>query len=160
MIRDTTPDDFPTIVALNLECEEYLDPLPLEKLLRLAPIAAHFKVSVRKDEVVGFLLAFGDDARYNYPAYTWFTRHRKNFLYVDRVAVGAEHRKFGVASALYRDLISCARDQARSAITCEFDITPPNPTSELFHRRFGFCEIDRIPVQGGKKQVSLQELIL
>jgi predicted GNAT superfamily acetyltransferase len=41
-------------------------------------------------------------------------------------------------------------------VTCEYDIEPPNPASERFHRGFGFTEVGRQSVAGGKKQVSLQ----
>jgi predicted GNAT superfamily acetyltransferase len=41
-------------------------------------------------------------------------------------------------------------------VACEFDVQPPNPASERFHAKFGFIEVGRQSVAGGKKTVSLQ----
>jgi predicted GNAT superfamily acetyltransferase len=40
-------------------------------------------------------------------------------------------------------------------VTCEYDVEPPNPASERFHARFGFREVGRQRLDGGKL-VSLQ----
>jgi len=45
-------------------------------------------------------------------------------------------------------------------VTCEYDVDPPNPGSERFHTRFGFREVGRQVVAGGKKSVSLQAAIV
>ena len=49
-----------------------------------------------------------------------------------------------------------ARSSGRARVTCEFDVDPPNPASEAFHRSFGFREVGRQRVAGGSKLVSLQ----
>jgi predicted GNAT superfamily acetyltransferase len=41
-------------------------------------------------------------------------------------------------------------------VTAEIDIEPPNPVSLKFHERFGFKEVGKQAVAGGKKIVSLQ----
>ncbi|MEZ5478989.1 MAG: hypothetical protein R3E95_16365 [Thiolinea sp.] len=41
-------------------------------------------------------------------------------------------------------------------MSCEYDLEPPNPASARFHAGFGFREVGRQTVAGGKKQVSLQ----
>ena len=160
MIRDAAAKDFDQIVSLNLECEAFLDPLPAEKLARLVPLATYFKVAIVDSCVAGFLLAFPDHVPYDYPAYAWFVRHRKSFVYVDRIAIGEGFRARGIARDFYDDLIAWARGRALGTIACEFDVSPPNASSERLHQRYGFKEVKRIPVQGGKKVVSLQELSL
>jgi predicted GNAT superfamily acetyltransferase len=57
---------------------------------------------------------------------------------------------------LYDDLFAFAREQGIAAVTCEFDIDPPNEASQRFHARYGFREVGTQRVAGGKKQVSLQ----
>jgi predicted GNAT superfamily acetyltransferase len=40
-------------------------------------------------------------------------------------------------------------------VACEYDVEPPNDASARFHARFGFGEVGRQRLAGGK-QVSLQ----
>lgn len=157
MIRDATPADFDAILALNAQSEHFMNALTREDLAGLHAIARYHRVAVAGDRVAGFLLALQEAAPYGYPAYVWFNAHRRRFLYIDRIAVSADARGQGIGSALYRDLIDCAGQLGHDTVTCEIDVDPPNPVSIAFHAKFGFCEIGRIPVAGGRKQVALQE---
>jgi len=47
-----------------------------------------------------------------------------------------------------------------TGVSCEFDTDPPNGASRRFHQRRGFREVGSQRVAGGKKAVSLQELLL
>lgn len=49
-----------------------------------------------------------------------------------------------------------ARAREIGAITCEYNIDPPNPASRAFHDKFGFRELGTQWVAGGTKHVSLQ----
>jgi len=57
---------------------------------------------------------------------------------------------------LYEAVFAHAARSQLPWVTCEYDIEPPNPASERFHRGFGFAEVGRQSVADGKKQVSLQ----
>ena len=107
--------------------------------------------------VAAFLLAFREGADYASPNYQWFAQRHTQFLYIDRVVVGTAHQGQGLGPLLYRDLFDFARDSGMSAVSCEFDIDPPNDNSRRFHARWGFKEVGVQWVAGGKKQVSLQQ---
>lgn len=59
---------------------------------------------------------------------------------------------------LYDDIIAFAATRGVAQLTCEFDLEPPNPGSAKFHARYGFREVGRQWLSGGRKQVSLQAL--
>jgi predicted GNAT superfamily acetyltransferase len=159
-IRDSSEADFAALLRLNLESEHFLSPLTLPRLQALHAQAWYRRVICLGGMVQGFLLALREGADYDSPNYQWFAAHYPEFLYVDRIVIGAaaRGRRFGVL--LYEDLIARAREGGCSRITCEFDIDPPNEASRRFHEHFGFHEVGRQRVAGGKKAVSLQQMLL
>ena len=78
------------------------------------------------------------------------------FIYVDRIVVHPDFAGLKIGSQLYEDLFGYARSQGIRAITCEYNIQPPNPASQRFHDKFGFRELGRQWVAHGTKLVSLQ----
>ena len=48
------------------------------------------------------------------------------------------------------------RIETLPAVTCEFDIAPPNPVSAGLHGKFGFREVGQQLVAGDTNAVSLQ----
>jgi predicted GNAT superfamily acetyltransferase len=157
MIRDATPADFPAILALNLESEQFLAPLDLEQLARLHVVAHRLRVVELDSAVAAFLLTLRDGAGYDSPNYRYFAGRYDTFLYVDRIVVAASHQGRGLGSQLYDDLFAHARRIGVERVTCEVDSNPPNEASLRFHARYGFREIGRQWVAEGRKQVSLQE---
>ena len=157
MIREAKEADFPAILALNLEMEQYLSPLSEELLSNLHAVAVYHRViQTKQDEVAGFLLALREGADYRSVNYLWFARHYPKFLYIDRVVIAPAQQGKKLGQLLYEDLFNFAREQQIATVTCEFDIDPPNEASQKFHSRFGFHEVGRQLVADGKKQVSLQ----
>ena len=157
MIRDAKIADFPAILGLNLEMEQYLSPLSEELLRGLHAVAVYHRViETKRSEVAGFLLALREGADYASVNYLWFAERYRQFLYVDRVVVASAQRGRRLGQLLYDDLFTFARDRRIALVTCEFDIDPPNEASRRFHSRFGFREVGTQSVAGGKKQVSLQ----
>jgi predicted GNAT superfamily acetyltransferase len=155
-VRAADEDDFAAILALNEESVAVLSPLSAEGLAKLhAQAAAHWVVE-QGGHVVAFLLALREGADYASPNYRWFAARYARFLYVDRVVVAAAAHGQGVGSLLYRRLFAQAASQRAERVVCEFDVDPPNPQSGAFHARFGFREVGRQAVAGGKKIVSLQ----
>jgi predicted GNAT superfamily acetyltransferase len=102
------------------------------------------------------LLAFREGADYDSVNYRWFAERYERFLYIDRVVVSGRARAGGLGGALYRHVFTQAAQAGVPLLTCEFDLDPPNPASERFHRKFGFHEVGRQALYGGAKLVSLQ----
>jgi len=111
---------------------------------------------VANGRVAAFLLAMREGAPYLNDNYGWFAARFSQFVYVDRIVVGSDFAGFGVGSRLYEDLFRYARSQGVKAITCEYNVEPPNPASQRFHAKFGFKELGRQWVGQGTKLVSLQ----
>lgn len=160
VIRDSSDADFAALLRLNLESEHFLSPLTLPRLAFLHAQANYRRVICVGGVVHGFLLAFRPGADYDSPNYQWFAHQYTEFLYIDRVVIGAEARGRRLGQLLYEDAFSYARANELVRITCEFDIDPPNEVSRRFHARFGFHEVGAQRVAGGSKAVSLQEAVL
>ena len=96
MIRDTKIADFPAILALNLEMEQYLSPLSQELLSDLHAVAVYHRViETKQGEVAGFLLALREGADYSSVNYLWFGERYRKFIDVDRIAVASAQRGRG-----------------------------------------------------------------
>jgi predicted GNAT superfamily acetyltransferase len=154
--RPAAPEDFPTILALNRELEHFLSPLTPQRLQWLHDAAALHLVALEAGRVAAFVLALPDGTDYDSVNYRWFADRYPRFLYVDRVVVAVEAHGHGLGRTLYDAVFEHAALAGFPVVTCEYDIDPPNPGSERFHRRFGFAEVGRQRAGGGKKQVSLQ----
>ena len=156
MIRDATASDFPAILALNAESVHFLSPLDDARLRRLHAQAAYHRVVEIDGAVAAFLLVLREGADYDSPNYLWFAQRYPQFLYVDRIVVDMRRQGHGLAALLYDDLLEFAAASGIAQLTCEFDLDPPNPASAKFHARYGFREVGKQWLGGGKKQVSLQ----
>ena len=139
--RDATAADFPAVAALNLESEHFVSPMSLARLEKLHAWAAYHRVMEIDGSVAAFLLGFREGAAYDSPNYRWFAARYVRLFYIDRVIVRAADRRRGLAAALYADAFTFARAHGVDTVTCEFDVDPPNPVSEKFHRRFGFGQV-------------------
>jgi predicted GNAT superfamily acetyltransferase len=160
VLRDATPADFAAVLALNAESVHFLSPLDSARLVTLHREAALHWVGCLDAEVVAFLLAFREGAAYDSENYRWFAARYAQFLYVDRVVVGAAHQGRGFGARLYEELLSFARANRVPAVVCEYDLDPPNATSQRFHAKFGFREVGTQLVAGERKRVSMQALEL
>jgi predicted GNAT superfamily acetyltransferase len=154
-LRDYRPDDDDAVLALNAASVAVLSPLDDLRLRALAAQAARFRIAERDGVPVAFLLALREGSAYASPNYRWFAARYARFLYVDRVVVAEAARGDGLGAALYDDLFAFARAAGLDTVACEFDVEPPNEPSRRFHARFGFEEVGRQRLAGGK-QVSMQ----
>jgi uncharacterized protein len=157
-IRDATRADFPAIVALNLESERFVSPMNEQRLERLHAWAAYHRVMDLDGGVAAFLLGLREGAGYDSPNYRWFAQRYERFFYIDRVIVSEGQRGHGYATALYEDAFAFARSRGVDAVTCEFDVDPPNAVSRRFHEAFGFREVGSNSYNG--KHVAMQALSL
>ena len=159
-IRDAIEADFASIVTLN-EVEAHQTSAMDEARLRyLISLSSYCKVVGMEGRVAAFLIAMREGAAYENDNYEWFAKRYPQFLYVDRIVVGAQFAGHKLGSKLYQDLFAYAKAQQLSAITCEYNIEPPNPASNAFHNKFGFKEAGSQWVANGSKLVSLQVAVV
>jgi uncharacterized protein len=97
------------------------------------------------------LIAFDETALYDNVNYLWFRGRYENFVYLDRIVVDSAFRGQGAAHALYEDLFEHASSHRRSLIVCEVNVDPPNPASEMFHKRMGFENVGESLIPSGKR---------
>ncbi len=158
-VRPVTEEEFAAVVKINTDAEAYLNSqatLTVGDLRELRRLAGYFKVACVDRAVAGFLIAVRSGTSHADPNYRWFSARYPEFLYIDRIVVDAGFRGRKLGSALYTDLFSVARVSGAPFVTCEIDFDPPNHASSAFHAGFGFTEVGRHAVDGGKKTVSLQ----
>jgi uncharacterized protein len=147
MIRPLRETDLDWALAMNAVLAVELSPLTRQKLMDIVDAAFYARLV---EPQRGFLTAFDQAADYRSPNFLWFKARLPRFVYVDRVAVAEAARGRGIARGLYNDLFAAARDAGHDRIVCEVNVDPPNPASDAFHARFGFSEIGRAALSGGK----------
>ncbi len=155
-IRDAKAEDFGRIVELNEAEVQQTSPMSLSRLNELALMSSYHKVALADGRIAAFLLAMRENAPYPNENHAWFAARFPKFLYVDRIVVGSEFAGLRIGSLLYTALFSFARSQGISAVTCEYNVQPPNQASQRFHDKFGFKELGTQWVANGTKKVSLQ----
>lgn len=155
-IRQAIKADFDAIVASNRADVSHTSTMDRERLARLHAIAGYHKVAIVDGVVAAFLLAMHHDCGYVNDNFAWFAARFGTFLYIDRIVVGATHRRLGVGALLYQDVFAHAKANGISTVTCEYNIVPPNEPSRIFHQSFGFREAGRRWLENGTKQVSMQ----
>ncbi len=156
LTRPATPADFPRILALNAAQVQHTSAMDLARLEFLHAQSCWHRVAEVEGVVAALLLVFRDGAAYPNPNFDWFAVRYPRFVYVDRVVVDAEFHGRGLGALLYRELFEHARTAGALAVTCEFNLVPPNLASAAFHARFGFQEVGRQWLDDGRKQVSMQ----
>ena len=155
-IRPATPEDYEQILKLNEESVHFLSPLSKERLTHLHQQSEILKVIEVDGLVEAFVLALREGNDYDSVNYIWFTKNYNKFLYIDRVVVSVKQQGSGLGKLLYEEVFKHAKSIEIPVVTAEIDIEPPNPVSLKFHEKFGFKEVGKQSVAGGKKIVSLQ----
>jgi predicted GNAT superfamily acetyltransferase len=153
-IEQPTAADYPDILALNQSALPHVNRISTDDLAGFAEQSCYFRIVRDNEELAGFLLAFSQGAIYHSPNFIWFRDRYPRFVYIDRIVVAPTHRRLGIGRLLYADLERFASEHA-SDLTCEVNLTPPNPGSFVFHERAGFVEVGRQHTDGGEKLVCL-----
>lgn len=136
-IRPARPDDLPTLLTINNACAPGVGELTMPELVRLTEQAAHVLVAETGNGPAGFLLCLHEGADYGSPNYAWLSAKYPRMAYVDRIAIGEDHRSLGLGEQLYTALAEAEAGSGRP-ITCEVNERPANPGSLRFHTRLGF----------------------
>ncbi len=156
-------DVLPAMVLNNANMPE-LNELDEPEVARLAGLS----VSALVAEVVGddgqsrfagFCWVLGPGLDYASLNYGWFSRQYSEFVYLDRIAVHADFRRFGIGRGFYAALVEQFVD-SHPVLLCEVNLRPRNEPSLKFHHSVGFREVGQQDTDGGKKTVSLLELPL
>ena len=159
IIRPLADHDLADVLALNNASVPEVNELDAADVARLAGLAEAALVAEVDGRFAGFCWTLGPDQPYESLNYTWFSARYTDFTYLDRIAVAADFRRFGVGRALYAELIRRFTG-TRPVILCEVNVRPRNDVSLRFHEGLGFREVGRQDTDGGTKTVSLLELAL
>jgi len=147
-VRAEDPRELEALLALNRANVPAVGEIPLERLARFAGIAAEFPVIDDAGEPIAFLIALEPHADYDSPNFIWFRERRDRFLYVDRLAVAAGHRRRGLGRRLYEHIFERARARGIPRVVCEVNLEPLNQASLDFHAALGFREVGRAHAKG------------
>lgn len=132
------------ILRINRDSQPGVAALDASELQRLQSLSARHCVAIDGEgRVAGYVLAFERDSAYDGEEFLALRKLLPGpFLYIDQVAVAAEHRRRGVAAALYRGF--------EGVLCCEVNLQPPNPSSSAFHRGCGFEVIETLSTADGR----------
>ena len=147
---------YEAVLALNESLVHHLSPLTIEGLRSLAQYADLFRVVVKDEKVMGFVIVLREGTAYPSVNYRWFSGRYPAFLYIDRIAISPEMHGKGVGKAIYRELFAYAKKQGIPRVVAEIYSQPPNTASLEFHRINGFIEVGRQLTADGTKEVSMQ----
>jgi uncharacterized protein len=100
-----------------------------------------------------FLLAFEQCDAYDGGNFLWFRNRFDRFLYIDRVVVTEERRRYGLGRMLYSEAFKRAVQLGHTRVVCEVNLQPPNLVSDKFHADHAFEEVGRATIDGGAKTV-------
>jgi predicted GNAT superfamily acetyltransferase len=151
-LREVTPADWPALLALNAASVRELSPMDEERLRYILALAHRSVLVERAGEVVAFAIAIAPATDYDSRNYGWFAERYERFLYLDRIAVAASHRRRGLAAQLYDAMEQAAQPFER--MVCDVNIEPPNDASLAFHAFRGYLEVGRLE-HGSVKTVAL-----
>jgi predicted GNAT superfamily acetyltransferase len=140
--RDVTAADRPQLLALNAASVQMLSELDEQRLDFILAIAHLSLVAELDGEIVAFAIAIAQGTDYDSDNYRWFSERYERFLYLDRIAVAATHRRRGLGGALYEAMEATAVPSSR--MVCEVNVDPPNEVSLAFHRARGYREVGRL----------------
>lgn len=157
-VRELRSEDLGRVLALNQANTPEVGSIDAERLEYLFGECAIALAATAGSEVLGFALVLPPGSTYDSVNYRWFADRGADIMYLDRVAIDAEHRGRGLGRALYTSVFDriVAEHPDMTRLGLEVNIEPPNPASMAFHRRLGFTQVGRQKTPYGAV-VSLME---
>ncbi|MEX0868529.1 MAG: GNAT family N-acetyltransferase [Nitriliruptoraceae bacterium] len=140
--------DVEAVLALNEADVPRVSSLDAQGLVQRIAWSATARVAVVGGVVAGFVLALPTGCDYDSPNYRFFSSWGTRWHYIDRVAVAAEYRRRGIATALYDAVEDAARADGCTHVTCEVNVDPPNRPSLAFHAARGFVPVGEQKAHG------------
>lgn len=153
-IRPLTLDDADRVLRINEEVVHKLAPMDLDEYRWFLDAAACAWAADVDGVLAGFVLVLDPGVAYDSRNYRWFSERYEHFAYLDRVAVGPDHRRMGVGGAIYDAVEAKAASEGRPVLL-EVNIEPPNHASLAFHEARGYREVGTLEHDGGAKVVRL-----
>jgi predicted GNAT superfamily acetyltransferase len=151
-LRTLERSDWPAVLELNEASVRELSPLDEARLQYILELAHDALVVDREGEVAAFAIAIAPGTAYDSANYRWFAERYERFLYLDRIAVGAAHRRHGLGALLYDAMEQAARPFGQ--MVCDVNVRPRNEASLGFHAARGYEDIGRLE-HGEVKTVAL-----
>jgi predicted GNAT superfamily acetyltransferase len=158
-IRETTSQDFEAALALNNANVPEVNELDAAELARLVSISIVSLTAEIDGQFAGNCIVLPPGVEYGSLNYGWFSRRYDQFVYLDRIAVHNDFRRFGIGRGFYAELVDRFSGQY-PVLLCEVNVRPMNEPSVRFHQSIGFVEVGQQDTDGGNKTVSLLELRL
>lgn len=156
-IRPVVDVDVQAVLALNEESVWALSPLDETGFARHVATAAHAVVCEVDGKVAAFAFAYAPGTSYDSVNYRWFAERFQDFLYLDRIAVGASYRRNGIAALMYDEIEQAAT--AHERMVCEVNSQPPNEASLAFHAARGYRELGHLVQADGHETAMLEKLL-
>ena len=158
-IRPFTAADAEAVLALNNANVPELNELDEAEVQRLAELAEVALVAEVDGSFAGFCWVIGPGQPYDSLNYGWFSRQYDRFVYLDRIAVHPDFRRYGIGRGFYETLVQQFTGRW-PVLLCEVNVRPRNDGSLQFHHSIGFREVGQHDTDGGTKTVSLLALPL
>jgi len=158
-IRSFTADDVHLVLALNNANVPELNELDAAEVRRLAELAEVALVAEVDGSFAGFCWVIGPGQPYASLNYGWFGRQYDQFVYLDRIAVHPDFRRYGIGRGFYETVVQQFTG-TWPILLCEVNVRPRNEASLQFHHTIGFREVGQQDTDGGTKTVSLLALPL
>lgn len=157
-VRGLRPADLDRVLQINQANTPEVGAVDADRLEFLFTESAIALAAEVAAQVVGFALVLPPGSTYDSVNYQWFADRGDDVMYLDRVAIDADHRRLGLGRALYTSVFDLIETQhvGMTRLGLEVNVEPPNPGSMAFHRGLGFSEVGRQKTPYGAV-VSLME---
>ncbi len=149
--REVEPRDLEALLALNNAAVPNVNLLDIHALRHFAETAPWFFVAATSAGLAGFAIVLRPGAIYESLNYRWFSERYDDFVYIDRIVIAEDSRRFGLGRAFYARIAQFAWDVKTPVICAEVNLRPPNLASIDFHKAEGFEEIDQVDRLDGKR---------
>ena len=112
----------------------------IEELSNLIEMSSINFFILENDEIIGFVICFRENAKYQSLNYKFFCEREDKFIYIDRVVINKKYRRKGSGTYLYNHSFNLAKLE-NIPICCEVNTEPRNEISLNFHSKNKFKKV-------------------
>lgn len=157
LIDELKPGDWNAVLQINASVQPAVASVDWRELNRLLALKGRHRVARKEGAVVGYMLSFPSESFYDGEEFIFLHKlARAPFIYVDQLAISAEHQRRGIGRMFYSSLMNSASHVEAQSICCEVNLSPPNPASLNFHYQLGFAQIASLHVADGRTVALLE----
>ncbi len=138
--RDCQIQDVPAMWEINEQGLPGTGKVSETEIIHLMNISEVCLGAFHDDTLIGFVICLLPNKDYGSLNYSWFNQRYDDFIYVDRIAIGKQHRNNGIGTDLYEKVIQYSTEN-KMPIAAEVSLLPPNPGSDRFHLRNSFKSV-------------------